>query len=316
MTPGQQASTPHPPTTRPVAQGPSIRAAVAAFWLNLLFRLTATAPAMVRAGRPLFVRLAYAFSPKIRASTRANALRILGPGTSRQEQRRFGLAVVSSFYDFVYDIGQSRRQSPEQLAARIESAQGVEAYRAARREHKGAILLTAHMGSFEVGLVALSREEPRIHVVFKRDPLNAFDRIRADLRRRLNVTEAAIDDGWLVWFRLRIALQNNQVVAIQGDRVMPGQKGLAVPLLGGHVLLPTGPFKLALASDTPVVPIFSIRTPGGGVRIFLEPVIRVSPGPGGVERAVGEFAVVLSRYVRAYPEQWLVLNNAFCEDEC
>ncbi len=226
----------------------------------------------------------------------------------------FGLQVVGAFYDFVYDIGRSLRQSREELIERIESASGEQAYAAVRREGKGAILLTAHMGSFEVGLVALAANEPRIHVVFKRDEVGAFEKLRSELRGRLQVLEAPIDDGWMVWLRLRNALLNNEVVAIQGDRAMPGQKGVKTPLLDGHVLLPTGPFKLAVASGSPIVPIFSVRTESGGVRIFLEEAIYVESDEAGVANAVQKFADVLGQYIRRYPDQWLVLDRAFCED--
>lgn len=292
----------------------AIRSAAAAFWLGVLFRLARVAPAVVRAAKPVFVWLAYTFSSKIRNGTHANARRILGGTASAAQCRAFGLNVVASFYDFVCDIGQSLRQTPAQLALRIESAEGVDAYRATRRLGRGAILLTAHMGSFEVGLVALAREEAKLHVVFKRDTIDAFERLRSALRRQLNVAEAVVDDGWPMWLRLRGALLANEVVAIQGDRVMPGQKGLKLPFLGGHVNLPTGPFKLALASGAPVIPIFSVRTRSGNVRIFLEPAIDVSAEPDGIERALREFAAVLERYVARYPEQWLVLGKAFCED--
>jgi KDO2-lipid IV(A) lauroyltransferase len=290
------------------------RAAAASFWLGVLFHLTAAAPALVCAVRPVFVRLAFFFSRKIRQSTDANARRILGEGATAKQRREFGIGVVTSFYDFVCDIGRSLRQTREELSSRIESAEGESAYHAVRAAGNGAILLTAHMGSFEVGLVALAAHEKRIHVVFKRDQVGSFEKLRTQLRRQLNVAEAPIDDGYAVWVGLRSALMNNEVVAIQGDRVMPGQKGVSVLLLGGHVQLPTGPFKLALASGSPVIPIFSIRSKKGGIRIFLEKAIVVSNEIDGIERAVGEFAVVLARYIAQYPDQWLVLNKAFCED--
>ena len=89
--------------------------------------------------------------------------------------------------------------------------------------------------------------------VFKRDVRSSFEQIRKSLRQRLGVLEAAIDDGWTIWMRLRDALTSNHVVNLQGDRVMPGQKGQAVPFCHGHLLLPTGPIKLALASGAPDV---------------------------------------------------------------
>ena len=74
---------------------------------------------------------------------------------------------------------------------------------------------------------------------------------------------------------LRDALRADEVVAIQGDRIMPGQKGQRMPFLGGHLLLPSGPAKLALASGAPIVPVFSLRTSSGKVKLFIEDAINV-----------------------------------------
>ena len=116
-----------------------------------------------------------------------------------------------------------------------------------------------------------------MHVVFKRDDMSRFEQVRSALRKRLGVIEAPIDDGWTVWLRLRDALMRNEVVMLQADRVMPGQKGCPLPFLHGHVELPTGPIKLALASGAPVVPIFALRTRSGRMQINIEPPIFVEP---------------------------------------
>ncbi len=288
------------------------RAAV--FWLAVFFKLVSLTPRLVYALRPLFVRLAYWFSHKIRRSTTANCSRLLGE-SAKLRSAVFGRRVVGSFYDFVYDIGTCMKCTREQLAGRVEAVRGAEEYLSARADRRGAVLLTAHMGAFEVGLAALPMAEKKIHVVFKRDRVDGFEKLRLKLRQSLNVSEAAVDDGMAVWMRLREALLNDEVVAVQGDRVMPGQKGLRVPLLGGSVLLPTGPFKLALAAGSPVIPIFSIRRPGGSVLIQIHPAIHVDNRECGIEQAVGEFAKILARVLGEFPEQWLVLEPAFCEDQ-
>jgi len=302
--------------SQPAGDSP-LRSAAAAFWLRALFRLTTLAPDLVRACKPLFIHLAHRFSRKIRSNTDANGARILGPSSTPAERRAFGLGVVSSFYDFVCDVGRSSRSSPEELFNHIDEVHGLDAYRNARALGKGAIVVTAHMGSFEVGLAALAQNEHKpIHVVFKRDRIDAFEQLRASLRQRLNIREAPIDDGWTLWVRLRDVLHNDEVVAIQGDRVMPGQKGARVPFLNGHVLLPSGPVKLALASGAPIIPIFSIRTANGRIRIFIEDAIMVSPDgtDDPLTPALRKLAVVLAKYIAAYPQQWLVLDKAFCED--
>jgi lauroyl/myristoyl acyltransferase len=110
-------------------------------------------------------------------------------------------------------------------------------------------------------------------------------------------------------------LNRDEVVMMQADRVMPGQKGSTAPLLFGHIVLPTGPIKLALASGgSPVVPVFAIRTHEGKIRIHIEPHIDVDPSDHDPHPALIRFASVLEKYVGEYPEQWLLFHRAFCED--
>lgn len=292
------------------------RRAAASFWLKALFRVTQAAPGLVGRIRSPVAYAAWCFSRHIRDHTSDNAAHIFPTPLSTSQRRSFGLGVTRSFYDFVRDMGLSLKADRQQLLARIEAVHGLETYQATRSHGKGAVILTAHMGSFEVGLAALSQYESRIHVVFKRDRHEVFERLRADLRKRLNVQEAAIDDGWPIWMRLRDALVNNEVVALQGDRVLPPQKGAAMPLLGGKVVLPTGPIKLALAAGSPIIPIFSIRGGGDRVRIYIEQPIMVDAGLDEqvIPAAMRQWAQVLGRYIGRYPDQWLVLEKAFCED--
>ena len=286
-------------------------AAAADFWLDLLFRVAGRAPAVTRVTRPLFVRCAYRFSRAIRLATTANARRILGPDVARKRIEVFGRRVVENFYDFVCDVGQSLHLTREQLLARIDSVEGHDHYEAARALKKGAIIATAHMGSFEAGAAAIVDREHAAHVVFKRDETR-FEQVRTSLRAKLGVSEAPVDEGWPLWLRLREALLRDEVVMVQADRVMPGQKGARVPFLHGHLLLPTGPIKLAIASGAPIIPVFAVRTPEHKIRIHVEPAIIVSDDPAA---SLLELSRVLEKFVRAYPEQWLLFHRAFCEDQ-
>src|SRR5262249_44654850 len=156
--------------------------------------LARNAPWMAAALRPLAVRLTIRCSPKVRQATAANARRILGAHLSDRECREFGGQVVASFYDFVAAVGPCAGMNDAQLRERIETIEGK--YRYAehrRRDRRGAIIITAHMGSFEVGLASLLDVEQNVHVVYKRDAMDQFETIRRGLRQALGVREAAID---------------------------------------------------------------------------------------------------------------------------
>jgi KDO2-lipid IV(A) lauroyltransferase len=297
-----------PPQT---SLGTRIRGAAANFWLRVLFFVAQHAPWFGVVTRGWFLWWTMNTSRFIRNGTAANCRRILGENVDDKTAYRFGRAVLSNFIDFICDIGRAVKMSREQIFERVESIDGHDKYLAARALKTGAIVVTAHMGSFEAGIAALRKYEERIHVVFKRDT-GRFEQIRQALRQRLGVVEQPVDDGWGVWMNLRDALRKDEVVAIQGDRVMPGQKGMKMPILGGHLLLPTGPVKLAMASGAPIVPVFSVRTPEGRIKLFIEEPIIVAGND--IDAAMQKLAATLQTYIARFPEQWLVVHPAFCED--
>jgi phosphatidylinositol dimannoside acyltransferase len=286
---------------------------VADAWLTLLFFLARRHPTFLLGIKRLLIPGVWRCSPTLRKNTRCNARWLLGESSSPAQRDALGMAVVGNFYDFICDVGRSTGMSREQLLARIERIEGDENYAAARRAGKGAIVVTAHMGSFEVGMAALLKRERRVHVLFRRDAFGLFEKTRSTLRQRLGVIEACVDEGLPVWVRLREALAADEVVLIQGDRVLRGQKGRRVPFLGGHMLMPTGPVKLALATGAPIIPTFTLRQPNGRIRLFVESPIWVT-AEESADSALRSMTAIIEKYLRQYPEQWLMVRRAWCED--
>ena len=283
------------------------------FWLNALFWHARRRTSLSARTKAFILGGAWRCSRTLRNNTMLNARRLLGDSSTILEREALGRRVVENFFDFVCDVGRSAQMSRQQLLDCIERIDGDDRYRAVRALRQGAIIVTAHMGSFEVGMAALLEREKRVHVLFRRDALGLFEQTRSALRKRLGVNEVPVDEGLSVWLRLRDALARDEAVLIQGDRTMPGQKGRQVPFLGGHVMLPTGPVKLAMASGAPILPVFTIRLPDGRVRLFVEEPIVVRPEDSS-EAALEQLASVIERYVRAYPDQWLMIHPAWCED--
>ncbi|HZW05670.1 MAG TPA: lysophospholipid acyltransferase family protein [Phycisphaerales bacterium] len=282
------------------------------------FWLASRAPWVVQAIGPAIVCLVPMASRAVRQGTTLNARRIFGRALAPREQQRFTRAVVKSFYGFIADVGRSTGGDAAALLSRIEQVEGEEAYRELRARGGGAVLVTAHMGSFEVGLAALTRAEKPgvVRVVYKRDASGAFEAMRARLRRMLGVVEAPIDDGLTTWMDLRDALHRGGVVVMQADRAMPGQRSEVVPFLYGHLRIPTGAVRLARMTGCPIVPVYTVRTPSGNFAVHLHAAIDAGPGapPGRSDAAVAAVARSIESMVRTYPDQWLVLGAAFEED--
>jgi lauroyl/myristoyl acyltransferase len=292
----------------------NIRKRAIEFWQDALYWQARSCPILGRTFKPLVMQLGWRCSAKVRDATRLNARRIFGPDVTMAQIHRYTGGLLSTFYDFVNDVGRCVDMSDDELRGQIESIEGTEHYDEARAAGKGAIIATAHMGSFEVAAAALLEREKKLHVVFKRDT-NRFEQLRSSLRQRMGIAESPVDDGWGMWLRLRDALQRNEIVMLQSDRCMPGQKGQSVPFLHGHLEVPTGPIKLALASGAPIIPTVALRMPGNKVRIHTEPAIWVRDSDESPHPALLKLTSILEKYVSAHPQQWLVLHRAFVEDQ-
>lgn len=287
------------------------------FWREFMFWWAEHFPRVVLWTRPFWLWGAWRFAAKFRNDLLTNARRLLGPDAGAIAHERLAKRILHNLYTAVFELADCARLTLTELAQRIDGIEGADRYYTARESGKGAIMATAHIGSFEIGIAAVAEREPRIHVVFQRDAFARFESLRTKLRRALGVIEAPVDDGWSLWARLRDALERDEVVMIQADRVMPGQRGVPVPFFDGHILMPAGPLKLAAATQAPIIPVFSIRTDVGRVRVVVEEAIYVTRGDGPINErhpAALKLAAAIEKHVRAHPDQWLMPYPVWCED--
>ncbi|CAG0990661.1 Phosphatidylinositol mannoside acyltransferase [Phycisphaerales bacterium] len=280
------------------------------FWLLSLFWCATAFPWVLKPLKRLALAIAWRSSRHLRCVTLANAARILGPDSTPAQRSRLGRAVVNNFFEHVKEFGIHRD------AANILNSvdvSGAEHFESARAHARGAIIVTAHLGPFETAVASLRSRERHVHVVFRRDRYELFERLRSRQRRRLGVIEAPIDDGIAMWIGLRDALARNEVVLLQADRTPAGERGVAVPFLHGRVRIPTGPARLARLTGAPIVPVFAARA-ADRVRLFVEPPIPVGPEVSDGDICV-QLGSLIAKYVARYPDQWLVLEKAWIEDQ-
>ncbi len=169
---------------------------------------------------------------------------------------------------------------------------------------KGGIVLTAHLGNWELGAIALSRLGLPMHVVAlpHGDPrMNAFfDR----QRQRCGVSVVPVG-AHATRQCLRI-LRRGELLGIVGDHEF-GPNGVSVSFLGRAVELPRGPAILSLRTGAPVVPTFLIREDAWRFRLYLEEPIyppQHSCASRDTHDLTQTYAAVLARYIQRFPTQW------------
>lgn len=290
---------------------------MADFWLALFFLAAGIHGAIPRKLRGFFMWLAWHSSAHLRRMTRqVNGPKVLGPCASAADLDRYGKDVVCGFYDVICDMAIARRKSAADICAEVAAhSNDDDVWRAARAQKKGAIVVTAHFGSFEVGMAGVRAREEKVHVLFARDESGLFDRLRQAFHAKIGVTEVYIEDGVGAWAKLRDALEHNEVVVLQGDRVMPGHKGRVRPFLHGALEMPEGPVKLAQLTGAPLIPAIALRLPGGKVSVELGTVLHFNPHApdrrAETDRILDALGAFFARAIGEHPAQWHVLHDAF-----
>lgn len=223
---------------------------------------------------------------------------------------RLHLAAWRLFYHFsrfmvsYTELGTLR---PEEIRGRMAADPvGDAVLRDALALGRGAIVLTAHIGNWEVGSRLLELTGAPVNVVMQVERRNAVERwlLRARASRSLRVVQVGRDPTAVL--ALRAVLARNEILAMQGDRA-PGERRIRVELFGAPFDVPLGPFLLARACDAPLLPAFVLQEGWWRWRSELGPPIR-APRSGDREAdllaGASAYARRLEEVVARHPDQW------------
>jgi lauroyl/myristoyl acyltransferase len=181
----------------------------------------------------------------------------------------------------------------------------------------GAIVLTAHMGNYDLGAALFAEKfQRRIYMVRAPEP-DAAAAQHLDLSFQESTAGAVkvgySNGGAALAFDLLSSLRNGEIISIQGDRVVGEVARSTVRLFDEDVLLPTGPFVLALAAEAPIYPLFIVRAGYRRYRIIAhEPILCARNGKlrdEEIAEAMQHWANVLEQTVRSYWPQWYAFRS-------
>lgn len=183
---------------------------------------------------------------------------------------------------------------------------------------RGFILLTAHIGSWQVAMSSLQKFERDVRVMMRPED-NAAVKAALDLdsdRERVRVILTSEALGGVI--EAMKAIDEGALVTIMGDRPY-NFPSIRVNFLGDKVSFPYGAFTLAAAARCPVVVFLSAKV---GPKKYLVDVSNVIQPPVGarvrkgeaLNAAVQQYADILQAYVRDYPLQWFVFRDIWKKD--
>ncbi|MDP2156382.1 MAG: lysophospholipid acyltransferase family protein [Nitrospirota bacterium] len=182
---------------------------------------------------------------------------------------------------------------------------------------KGVVLLATHLGNWELGSLKLPLKDRKLHVVFSPDSSSLLESQRNFLRVVEGVQEVPLRQGGFSSLRLLRVLQEKGIVAMQGDR-LTFDRGTKVKFFGHDALFPKGPIKLALASESVILPVFIPMIGYKSYAIIVEePIVmeRCESAEDELKTNLHKIIRILEKYISAYPTQWFTFMPFWEEDK-
>ncbi len=192
------------------------------------------------------------------------------------------------------------------LASMFASPRGWEHIEAARARGRGMIIVTGHIGHWELGAQWLAHCGVPLTIATLPESSNELSQWRTAARRLQGIKTLEVGPSREFSFVEMLGiLRRNEALAILVDRPYAGT-GLAVRQFGRETQFSMGAAMLAHHTGAAVIPAFVFARPDWTYESVAMPEVPMEKGPlrqtmpGNTQRIADVFASL----IRQYPEQW------------
>ena len=214
------------------------------------------------------------------------------------------------FGKYLVDFFRYARLTPEDMK-RIVSIEHREYIDQCVSAGKGAVLVTAHFGNWELGGAVVAAMGYKVNALVLPQQMDRLNRMfqRQRERRGLNVIQVGGGRSALSVVRL---LRRGEIVAVLGDRDFT-EKHEPIPFFGKPARIPRGPAWLSVTTGAPIVVGFLIRQVDDTFLLRLHPPI--VPGKDtSVASLRAEICRIMEGAIGEYPYQWFIFDDFWALD--
>jgi len=255
--------------------------------------------------------LIYVLYPSRQRLARENVRKAFGNQFSAAQRRSIALRSTINICKTMIELFKMRYMTPEQVKALV-FLEGSEHLRQALSENRGAVVVTAHFGNWELAGARFAAEGFPVTVLARDsdEPVTALLINRA--RQHHNMAVLQREDIR----ELIRALHGNRSLGILPDQ-HAAAGGIELDFLGRPASTATGPAVLSRHAGCAIVPFFARRLPNG---TFHSQVLPPLPLPQTDDRdqfirqLTQQINDIISEQIRRYPEQWLWLHDRWKVD--
>jgi KDO2-lipid IV(A) lauroyltransferase len=197
----------------------------------------------------------------------------------------------------------------EERLTRFVTVEGVENIQQARKKQKGFLLFGAHFSNWELMAYCAPHFLGPLTAVYRPLDHPLLDRIMRYIRSGSGNILVPKKRAMIQMFR---SLAQGGAVALFIDQNMAAKEGIFVDFFGRPACTTDGLALMALRSEAPVLPCFTVRGKDGSYRLVIMEeveVLRTDDMDEDVKVNTQRFTAIIEDIIRQYPEQWLWIHQ-------
>lgn len=244
----------------------------------------------------------YAIWPRARCTAQENMRLALGATATPQKVRRAAREAFRNFARYCVEFMRDHTEYKDKI-----TFSGIDNVDSALSDGNGAILVTLHMGSWELAALMMCEQHYKLNVVVDKFVNDRVNHWVQRMRGRLGMKVVAAREGLPSLVR---SLRRNEVLALLID--CPRLGHIKVKFLGSQAAVPGGAAALALRTGAKVIPSAMVRLRDNKFKtVFQKPVEFQPTGDfsSDVEAYTQRIMESLEAFVREYPDQWFMFRR-------
>jgi len=183
---------------------------------------------------------------------------------------------------------------------------GYEYFQQLELETKGFVILSSHIGCYEVAGYSLISKSKRFNALVFGGEKATVMKGRQEALSEHNIRMIPVREDMSHLFIVNEALSNNEIMSMPADRIVSSAKVVKVNFFGETASLPAGPFSVATMNGLDALAVNVMKISAKRYKIY---VTRLSydtqaPRKQQMQQLANCYVEELERRVRQYPSQW------------
>ena len=178
---------------------------------------------------------------------------------------------------------------------------GIENIHQLAKDESAGIMISAHVGNFELAQHFMGEFDKKIHLVTTDEERVAIKSLLDSVMAKPNVEFVIVKDDMSHIFDIHNVIENQQIICFTGDRYFPETKTLEAELFGEKAKFPAGPFLLSSRLNTPVLFVYVMRERNRHYHLYAR---KAEFKNRDAQSLLENYTKSIEKILEKYPLQW------------